>query len=81
MSDGGRSAYSDAGVDYDALAAGKRDALTAALATSPLLAARGGAALDGSRGEPAFVFRFGDQTLGFVHERRGSMTQIARAGP
>ncbi len=75
---GGRSAYSDAGVDYDALDAGKRDALTAALATSPLLAARGGAALDGSRGEPAFVFRFGEQTLGFVLEGLGTKSVIAR---
>jgi phosphoribosylformylglycinamidine cyclo-ligase len=79
MSSSGRSAYSDAGVDYDALDAGKRDALTAALATSPLLAARGGAALDASRGEPAFVFQFGGQTLGFVLEGLGTKSVIARA--
>lgn len=72
------SAYSDAGVDYIALDAGKRHALTAALATSPLLSARGGAALDASRGEPAFVFTFNDQTLAFVLEGLGTKSIIAR---
>lgn len=78
MSSSGRSAYSDAGVDYDALDAGKRDALTAALATSPLLAARGGAALDASRGEPAFVFELHGRKLGFVLEGLGTKSVIAR---
>jgi phosphoribosylformylglycinamidine cyclo-ligase len=74
-----RSAYRDAGVDYDALDAGKRHALTAALATSPLLAARGGQALDASRGEPAFAFELNGQTLGFVLEGLGTKSVIARA--
>ena len=62
MSDEGAS-YRAAGVDYDALDAGKRLAMAKALSTSPLLAARGGRALDASRGEPAFVFELGEQTL------------------
>lgn len=70
--------YSDAGVDYETLDAGKRNALTAALATSPLMAARGGAALDASRGEPAFVFEFGGQTMAFVLEGLGTKSIVAR---
>jgi phosphoribosylformylglycinamidine cyclo-ligase len=72
------SAYSDVGVDYVALDAGKRDALTAALTTSPLLAVRGGAAVDASRGEPAFVFEFNGQHLAFVLEGLGTKSIIAR---
>jgi phosphoribosylformylglycinamidine cyclo-ligase len=79
MSDG--SAYGAAGVDYDALDAGKRNALTEALATSPLLLAApgGGRALDDSRGEPAFVFEAGGQTLAIVLECLGTKSLIARA--
>jgi phosphoribosylformylglycinamidine cyclo-ligase len=72
------SSYRDAGVDYEALDAGKRDALTAALATSPLLAAHGGLARDASRGEPAFVFELRGQTLAFVMEGLGTKSVIAR---
>lgn len=72
------SSYRDAGIDYDTLDAGKRDALTAALATSPLLAARGGLAMDASRGEPAFVFELGGRTFGFVLEGLGTKSMIAR---
>src|SRR5437868_13598938 len=72
------SAYGAAGVDYEALDAGKRDALTAALATSGLLAEHGGQALDESRGEPAFVFELGGQTLAFVLEGLGTKSLIAR---
>jgi phosphoribosylformylglycinamidine cyclo-ligase len=72
------SAYSQAGVDYEALDAGKRNALAEALATSGLLAARGGAAIDASRGEPAFVFELGGQTLAFVLEGLGTKSLIAR---
>ena len=55
-------------------------ALTASLATSALLAARrGGRAIDASRGEPAFVFEFGGQTLAFVLEGLGTKSMIARA--
>jgi phosphoribosylformylglycinamidine cyclo-ligase len=76
--EGRRSAYSSAGVDYDALDAGKRNALTEALATSGLLAARGGRAIDDSRGEPAFVFEVGGQTMAFVLEGLGTKSIIAR---
>ncbi len=72
------SAYRAAGVDYEALDAGKRNALSEALATSGLLAASGGRALDESRGEPAFVFEAGGQLLAFVVEGLGTKSIIAR---
>lgn len=75
---GEHSAYGQAGVDYGTLDAGKRSAVAAALATSPLLAARGGRALDGSRGEPAFVFEHGGSTLALVVEGLGTKSVIAR---
>jgi phosphoribosylformylglycinamidine cyclo-ligase len=78
MTDSSRSAYRSAGVDYDALDAGKRNALTEALATSELLAAAGGRAIDESRGEPAFVFELGEETLAFVLEGLGTKSIIAR---
>jgi phosphoribosylformylglycinamidine cyclo-ligase len=77
MSEGSAN-YKAAGVDYDALDEGKRMAMAKALATSPLLAARGGRALDGSRGEPAFVFDFDGRTLAFVMEGLGTKSIIAR---
>jgi len=76
--EGGSSAYSSAGVDYNALDAGKRSALTEALATSELLARRGGRAIDESRGEPAFVFECRGQTLALVVEGLGTKSIIAR---
>jgi phosphoribosylformylglycinamidine cyclo-ligase len=72
------TSYRAAGVDYDALDAGKRLAMVKALSTSPLLAARGGRALDASRGEPAFVFEHGSQTLAFVVEGLGTKSIVAR---
>lgn len=75
---GQRSAYAEAGVDYGQLDAGKRTALTAALASSRALELAGGRALDESRGEPAFVFEFGGQTLAFVMEGLGTKSIIAR---
>jgi phosphoribosylformylglycinamidine cyclo-ligase len=72
------SAYTSAGVDYATLDAGRRNALTQALATSDRLAARGGRAVDESRGEPAFVFEAGGQTLAFVLETLGTKSIIAR---
>jgi len=47
-----------------ALDAGKRDALSQALATSELLLGHGARALDASRGEPAFVFELGGRSFG-----------------
>jgi phosphoribosylformylglycinamidine cyclo-ligase len=72
------SAYSSAGVDYQALDAGKRGALTEALATSALLQSHGGRALDASRGEPAFVFELGGRAFAFVVEGLGTKSIIAR---
>jgi phosphoribosylformylglycinamidine cyclo-ligase len=72
------TSYSAAGVDYDALDAGKRMAMAKALSTSSLLEARGGRALDASRGEPAFVFEHGGETLAFVVEGLGTKSIIAR---
>jgi phosphoribosylformylglycinamidine cyclo-ligase len=75
------SAYGAAGVDYEALDAGKRNALTEALATSALLGAApgGGRAIDESRGEPAFVFEVAGRTLAIVLECLGTKSLIARA--
>jgi phosphoribosylformylglycinamidine cyclo-ligase len=72
------TAYGAAGVDYETLDAGKRDALTAALATSGLLEERGGRAVDASRGEPAFVFELGGQMFAAVLEGLGTKSIIAR---
>jgi phosphoribosylformylglycinamidine cyclo-ligase len=72
------ASYRAAGVDYDALDAGKRLAMAKALSTSPLLAARGGQALDASRGEPAFVFELEGRALAFVLEGLGTKSIIAR---
>jgi len=71
-------AYRSAGVDYEALDAGKRSALTQALSTSELLRAAGGRALDESRGEPAFVFEVGGRPLAFVVEGLGTKSIVAR---
>jgi phosphoribosylformylglycinamidine cyclo-ligase len=75
---GGDDAYRSAGIDYAVLDAGKRLAIDAALATSSLLSARGGKALDESRGEPAFVFELAGQTLALVLEGLGTKSIIAR---
>jgi phosphoribosylformylglycinamidine cyclo-ligase len=70
--------YKAAGVDYDALDEGKRMAMARALATSSLLSARGGEALDASRGEPAFVFDLDGRSLAFVMEGLGTKSIVAR---
>ncbi|TMK25804.1 MAG: phosphoribosylformylglycinamidine cyclo-ligase [Actinobacteria bacterium] len=77
MSDESAS-YRAAGVDYDALDAGKRLAMSKALSTSALLSARGGRALDASRGEPAFVFELDGRAFAFVVEGLGTKSIIAR---
>src|SRR5579884_279089 len=74
----GSSAYRAAGVDYGALDAGKRGALARALPTSSQLARAGGQAIDASRGEPAFVFRWGGVTLAHVLECLGTKSVLAR---
>jgi phosphoribosylformylglycinamidine cyclo-ligase len=73
-----RASYREAGVDYETLDAGKRLAMAEALATSPLLTARGGRALDASRGEPAFVFELDGRAFAFVVEGLGTKSMIAR---
>jgi phosphoribosylformylglycinamidine cyclo-ligase len=75
---GPQSAYGSAGVDYRALDAGKRDALSEALQTSEMLRAAGGRALDESRGEPAFVFEIAGRHFSFVLECLGTKSIIAR---
>jgi phosphoribosylformylglycinamidine cyclo-ligase len=70
--------YRQAGVDYAILDAGKRRAVKAALETSPQIKKRGGEANDASRGESAFVFRAGAQTLALVVEGLGTKSIIAR---
>jgi phosphoribosylformylglycinamidine cyclo-ligase len=77
MSDESAS-YRAAGVDYDALDAGKRLAMSKALSTSQLMAARGARALDSSRGEPAFVFELDGRVFAFVVEGLGTKSIIAR---
>ncbi len=77
MTQGGAS-YRDAGVDYETLDAGKRLAMAHALSTSSLLIARGGRALDASRGEPAFAFELDGRTLAFVVEGLGTKSIVAR---
>ncbi len=72
------SAYRQAGVDYAVLDAGKRSALTEALATSHWLTAAGARAIDRSRGESAFVLRFAGSTLAFVLETLGTKSIVAR---
>jgi phosphoribosylformylglycinamidine cyclo-ligase len=72
------ASYRAAGVDYDALDAGKRLAMASALATSGLLAGRGGRAIDASRGEPAFLFELDGRSLAFVVEGLGTKSVIAR---
>jgi phosphoribosylformylglycinamidine cyclo-ligase len=71
-------AYRSAGVDYETLDAGKRSALSEALATSGLLSAAGGRGVDESRGEPAFVFEVGGRLMAFVVEGLGTKSIIAR---
>ncbi len=81
-SHGPNSAYGSAGVDYETLDAGKRDALSQALATTAatadVLAATGARVMDSSRGEPAFAFEVGDRVFAFVLECLGTKSIIAR---
>jgi phosphoribosylformylglycinamidine cyclo-ligase len=74
----GAASYRAAGVDYETLDAGKRQAIAEALSTSSLLIARGGRALDASRGEPAFVFELDGRAFAFVVEGLGTKSMIAR---
>ena len=70
--------YGKLGIDYEVLDESKRAAIDVARATSPLLAAHGGAAVEGSRGASAFVFELGGQTLAFVLETLGTKSVVTR---
>ena len=70
--------YKEAGIDYGVLDAAKRLALSEAIATSPQLEAHGGRAVDASRGQSAFVFEFGGQTMALVVEGLGTKAVLAR---
>jgi phosphoribosylformylglycinamidine cyclo-ligase len=72
------ASYKAAGVDYARLDEGKRTAMAMALATSGLLDAHGGRALDASRGEPAFAFELEGRSFAFVLEGLGTKSIIAR---
>ena len=74
----GDHAYRHAGVDYAVLDAGKRLAVKAAVATSAHIEKRGGRVVEDSRGESAFVFECGGQTLALVIEGLGTKSIIAR---
>src|SRR5258708_37660068 len=74
---GGSANYRAAGVDYDALDEGKRMAMARALATSPLLAARGGQGSDASRGQPAFLFGLDGRTPPLLMEGLGTKAVVA----
>jgi phosphoribosylformylglycinamidine cyclo-ligase len=78
MSSAGDQAYRQAGVDYAVLDEGKRRAVRAAVETSQHLVKRGGKVEEASRGESAFVFSVGDQTLALVMEGLGTKSIIAR---
>lgn len=70
-------AYRQAGVDYDILDSAKRKASSAAAGTSAALVRRGAAAVDASRGEPAFVWSIDDRYHALVIECLGTKSLIA----
>lgn len=72
-----QSEYSRSGVDYEVLDEVKREAITLAAATAPLLAAAGGVESRESRGSPAYVFELDGTTLALVVEGLGTKSIIA----
>jgi phosphoribosylformylglycinamidine cyclo-ligase len=78
MSSAGDQAYRQAGVDYAVLDEGKRRAVRRAVETSEHLTKKDGKVEEASRGESAFVFSVGDQTLALVMEGLGTKSIIAR---
>jgi phosphoribosylformylglycinamidine cyclo-ligase len=74
-----RDAYAAAGVDYETLDRGKREAQAEALATATSLVARGFAELAETRGESAYVIDVGDAYLSTVTEALGTKNLIADA--
>lgn len=77
MTDHEQVTYRAAGVDYDLLDAGKREALVAALGTSAFALGRGAVAEDASRGESAFLLRWQGQQLALVMECLGTKSTLA----
>jgi phosphoribosylformylglycinamidine cyclo-ligase len=69
--------YASSGVDYEVLDRTKRAAGAAAAASAHLLAAHGGREFTESRGQSAYVFEVGGQTLAFVLECLGTKSLIA----
>lgn len=70
--------YQQSGVDYDRLDHVKRLAVAAAAATDDVVAAsRDFATIAASRGEPAFCFHVGDETLALVVEGLGTKSMVA----
>lgn len=68
--------YRRSGVDYEVLDEVKREAITLASATAPLLASAG-AEVRESRGSSAYVFEVNDTTLALVVEGLGTKSIIA----
>ena len=73
-----RDAYRQAGVDYETLDAGKRLAMASAPRDLTCCWVLAGAGRWTLRGEPAFVFELGGQTLALVLEGLGTKSIIAR---
>src|SRR5277367_6102508 len=69
--------YRRSGVDYEVLDEVKREAMSLAAATAPLLAAAGGTEIRESRGSSAYVFEVGGTTLALVVEGLGTKSIIA----
>jgi phosphoribosylformylglycinamidine cyclo-ligase len=69
--------YRRSGVDYEVLDEVKREAISLAAATAPLLAAAGGAEIRESRGSSAYVFEVDGTTLALVVEGLGTKSIIA----
>lgn len=74
---GGVDTYASSGVDYEVLDRTKRAAGAAAAASAHLLTAHGGREFPASRGQSAYVFEVGGQTLAFVLECLGTKSLIA----
>lgn len=70
--------YASSGVDYEVLDRTKRVAGAAAAATGGLLAGHGAVELAASRGQSAYVFELGGQTLAVVLECLGTKSLLAQ---
>ncbi len=73
----GQQEYARSGVDYDVLDRVKRQAITLAAATGPLMQGAGAREVTASRGSSAYVFEVGGLTLALVVEGLGTKSVIA----